>query len=48
MIGSLVKRDAIFSPIVPIGEDFKLLAAQGMKRMSDGENSFCERGRRCS
>ena len=41
MIGSLVKGDAIFSPIVPVGEDLKLLAVQGMERMGDRENSFC-------
>ena len=47
-IRRLVKRDAVFSPIVPVGEDLKLLAVQGMKGMSDRENSFCQRGRRCS
>jgi hypothetical protein len=40
MLRSLVKRDAIFPPIVPVGEDLKLLAVQGMKRMGDRENSF--------
>ena len=40
MIGSLVKRDAIFSPIVPVGEDLKLLAVQGMEGMGDREKSF--------
>lgn len=48
MLRRLVKRDAIFPPVVPVGEDLKLLAVQGMKRMGDGENSFCQRGRRCS
>src|SRR2546429_5474354 len=33
MIRSLVKRDAIFTPVVPVGEDLKLLAIQGMKWM---------------
>ena len=41
MIGSLVKRDAIFPPIVPVGQDLKLLAIQRMKGMGDRENSFC-------
>ena len=40
VIRSLVKRDAVFSPIVPIGEDLKLLAVQGMKGMGDREYSF--------
>ena len=44
----IVKGDPIFSPIVPIAEDFKLLARQRVKRVGDRENSFCERGRRCS
>jgi hypothetical protein len=44
----LVKGDAIFSPIVPVAQDLKLLAIQGMKGMGDRENSFRERGRRCS
>ena len=44
----IVKGDPIFSPIVPVAEDLKLLAVQGMKGMGDRENSFCERGRRCS
>jgi hypothetical protein len=48
MLRGLVKRDAIFPPVVPVGEDLKLLAVQGMKRMGDGENSFCQRWRRCS
>ncbi len=41
MIRSLVKGDTIFPPIVPVGEDLKLLAVQGMERMGDRENSFC-------
>ena len=41
MIRSLVKRDAVFPPVVPVGEDLKLLAVQGMERMGDRENSFC-------
>jgi hypothetical protein len=48
MLRSLVKRDAVFPPIVPVAEDLKLLAVQGMKRMGDRENSFCQRWRRCS
>jgi hypothetical protein len=44
----IVKGDPIFSPIVPVAEDLKLLAVQGMKRMGDRENSFCKRWRRCS
>jgi hypothetical protein len=44
----IVKGDPIFSPIVPVAEDLKLLAVQGMERMGDRENSFCKRGRRCS
>ncbi len=40
MLRSLVKGDAIFPPIVPVGEDLKLLAVQGMKRMGDREHSF--------
>jgi hypothetical protein len=37
---SLVKRDAIFSPIVTVVEDLKLFSIQGMERMRDRENSF--------
>jgi hypothetical protein len=40
MVRSIVKCDAIFSPIVPIAEDLKLLAEQGMEGMSDRKNSF--------
>jgi hypothetical protein len=40
VIGSLVKRDPIFSPIVTIIEDLKLLAVQGMEGMGDREHSF--------
>jgi len=40
MLRRLVKGDAVFPPIVPTGEDLKLLAVQGMKRMGDCENSF--------
>ena len=40
MIRSLVKRDAVFPPVVPVGEDLKLLAVQGMEGMGDRENSF--------
>ena len=39
-IWSLVKRDAIFTPIVAVVEDLKLLAIQGMKGMGDREYSF--------
>jgi hypothetical protein len=38
---SLVKRDTIFSPVVPIAEHFKLLSIQRMKGMGYCENSFC-------
>ena len=41
VIRSLVKGDTIFSPIMAIVEDLKLLAVQGMKGMGDRENSFC-------
>jgi hypothetical protein len=37
----IVKGDAIFSPVVPVGEDLKLLAVQRMKRVGHRENSFC-------
>jgi hypothetical protein len=40
LIGSLIKGDPIFSPIMTVVEDFKLLAKQGMERMGDGEDSF--------
>ena len=40
MLRGLVKGDAIFPPVVPTGEDLKLLAVQRMKRMGDRENSF--------
>ena len=36
----IVKGDPIFSPIVPVAEDLKLLAVQGMERMSDREKSL--------
>jgi hypothetical protein len=48
MARGLVKGDPIFSPIVPVAQELKLLAIQGMKRVGDRENSFCQRGRRCS
>jgi hypothetical protein len=41
VVRRLVKRDTVFSPVVPVGEDLKLLPIQGMKRMGDRENSFC-------
>jgi hypothetical protein len=44
----VVKCDAVLSPIVAVGEDFKLLAVQRMKRMGNREKSFCKRWRRCS
>jgi len=47
-IRSLVKGDAVFSPVVSVAEHFKLLAVEGMKGMGDRENSFRKRGRRCS
>jgi hypothetical protein len=37
---AIVKGDPIFSPIVPVAEDLKLLAVQGMKRVGHRENSF--------
>jgi len=37
----IVKGDPIFSPIVPVAENLKLLAVEGMKWVSDRENSFC-------
>lgn len=48
VLRGLVKGDPIFSPIVPVAEDLKLLTVQGMKGMGDREKSFCQRGRRCS
>ena len=44
----IIKGDPIFSPIVPVAQELKLLAIQGMKRVGDRENSFPKRGRRCS
>lgn len=44
----VVKGDPIFSPIVPLAQELKLLAVQRMKGMGDRENSFRQRGRRCS
>jgi hypothetical protein len=40
-VRSLVKRDAIFPPVVPIAENVKLLSIQRMEGMGDCENSFC-------
>jgi len=37
----IVKCDAIFPPIVSVGENLKLLAVQRMKGMGDRENSLC-------
>ncbi len=48
MARGIVKGDPIFSPIMAVAEDLKLLAVQGMKRVGDRENSFRQRGRRCS
>ncbi len=39
-IWSLVKSDAIFTPIVAVVEDLKLLAVQRMKGMSDRKDPF--------
>ncbi len=44
MIRSLVKRDAVFPPIVPVGEDLKLLVVQRVKGMGDRENSSAREG----
>jgi hypothetical protein len=40
MLRGLVKRDAIFSPVVTVVEDLKLLVVQWMKGMGDREHSF--------
>ncbi len=40
MIRSLVEADPIFSPAMAVAENLKLLAVQGVKGMSDRENSF--------
>jgi len=40
VIGSLVKRDAIFSPVVTVVEDLKLLVVQWMEGMGDREYSL--------
>jgi len=40
MIWGLVKNDTIFSPIVAVVEDLKLLAIQWVKGMRDGKHSF--------
>ena len=40
MIRGLVKNDTIFSPIVAVVEDLKLLTVQRMKGMGDREYSF--------
>ena len=40
VVSGVVKGDPIFSPIVPVAENLKLLLVQGMKRMGDRENSF--------
>jgi len=48
LIRGLVKRDAIFAPIVAVGEDLKLLPIQGMEGMGNGEKTFRERWRPCS
>jgi len=48
MIRGLVKSDTIFSPIVAVIEDLKLLSKQRMKGMGNCEYSFLQRWRRCS
>jgi len=40
MIRGLVKNDPIFSSIMTVVENFKLLAVQWGKGMGDRENSF--------
>jgi hypothetical protein len=40
VVRGLVKGDTIFTPIVAIIEDLKLLPTQGMERMGNGEKSF--------
>jgi len=40
MIRGLVKSDTIFSPIVAVVEDLKLLPVQRMERMGDREASL--------
>jgi hypothetical protein len=40
MIRRLVESDPIFSPTVPVAENLKLLAVQGMKGMGHREKSL--------
>jgi len=40
VVGGIVKRDTIFSPIVTVVEDLKLFAVQWMEGMRDRENSL--------
>lgn len=48
MLGGIIERDAILPPVMPIGQDLKLLAVEGMKGVGDREQSLRKRWRGCS
>ena len=48
MLRGIIEGDAILPPVMPIGQDLKLLAVEGMKGMGDREHSLRKRWRGCS
>ena len=48
MLGGIIEGDAILPPVMPVGQDLKLPAVEGMKGMSDREQSLRKRWRGCS
>ena len=47
-IATVLDSDAILPPVMPVGQDLKLPAVEGMKGMSDREQSLRKRWRGCS
>jgi hypothetical protein len=48
MLGGIIEGDAILPPVMPVAQDLKLLAVEGMKGMGDREQPLRKRGRGCS
>jgi len=48
MLGGIIEGDAILPPLMPVGQDLKLLAVEGMKGVGDREQALRKRRRRCS
>ena len=48
MLRGIREGDAILAPVMPVGQDLKLLAVQRMKGMGDRENSLRKTWSGCS